>query len=147
MGGLVADTELEAGRAPVHKLDGPLGLERGNSVVGVVGDDVTAVQEARGHVLSVAGVALDHLVVGLEARHGHLHDRVGLVGGLGGRDDRGIGDQREVDAGVGDEVGLELVEVDVERAIEAERGGDGRDDCGWVSQCVQPQQDICQDVP
>lgn len=147
MGGLVADTELEAGRAPVHKLDGPLRLERGNSVVGVVGDDITAVQEARGHVLSVAGVALDHLVVGLEARHGHLHDRVGLVGGLGGRDDGGIGDQREVDAGVGDEVGLELVEVDVERAIEAERGSDGRDDCGWVSQCAQPQQDICQDVP
>jgi hypothetical protein len=127
--GLVADTELEAGRAPVHKLDGPLRLERGDGVVGVVGNDITTVQKARGHVLAVAGVALDHLVVGLEARHGHLHDRVGLVGGLGGRDDGSIGDQREVDAGVGDEVGLELVKVDVERAIEAERGGDGRDDC------------------
>jgi hypothetical protein len=82
--GLVADTELEASRAPVDELDGPLGLERRDSGVGVLGDNVTAVQQARGHVLAVAGVALDHLVVGLEARHGHLLDRVGLVGGLGG---------------------------------------------------------------
>ena len=138
MRGLVADTELEAGRAPVHKLDGPLGLEGRDGVVGVVGDDITAVQKAGGHVLAVAGVALDHLVVGLEARHGHLHDGVGLVGGLGGRDDGSIGDQREVDTGVGDKVGLELVQVDVERAIEAERGRDRRNDYRHVSQSEQP---------
>jgi hypothetical protein len=34
-----------------------------------------------------------------------------------------------VDAGVRDQVGLELVEVDVQGTIETERGGDGRDDC------------------
>ena len=126
MRGLVADTKLKAGRAPVHKLDGPLRLERGDGVVGVVGDDITAVQKARGHVLAVAGVALDHLVVGLEARHGHLHDRVGLVGGLGGGNNRGVGDEREVDTGVGDQVGLELVEIDVEGTVEAKGGGNGR---------------------
>ena len=126
MGRLVADTELEASRAPVDELNGALGLEGGDSRVGIVGNDVTAVQQAGGHVLAVAGVALDHLVVGLEAGHGHLLDRVGLVGGLGGRDDGSIGDQREVDAGVGDQVGLELVQVDVEGAVEAERGSDGR---------------------
>jgi hypothetical protein len=127
--GLVADTELKASRAPVDELDGPLGLERRNSGVGVVGHDVTAVQQAGGHVLAVTGVALDHLVVGLEAGHGHLLDRVGLVGGLGGRDDGGIGDEREVDTRVGHQVGLELVEIDVERAVETERRGDGGDDC------------------
>ena len=130
MGGLVADAKLEASRAPVDELDRALGLESGDGGVGVVGDNVTAVQQARGHVLAVAGVALDHLVVGLEARHSHLLHRVGLVGGLGGRDDGRIGDEREVDAGVRDQVGLELVQVDVERAVEAERGRDRGDDWG-----------------
>ena len=122
---LVADTKLEASGAPVDELDSTFGLEGGNGSVGIVGDDITTVQQAGGHVLAVTGVTLDHLVVGLEARHGHLLHGVGLVGGLGGGDDGGVGDEREVDTGVGDEVGLELVQVDVERAVEAKRGGDG----------------------
>jgi len=120
--GLVADTELEASGAPVDELDGALGLEGGDSGVGVLGDDVTAVEQAGGHVLAVARVALNHLVVGLEAGHGDLHDAVGLVRGLGGGDDRGVGDEREVNTGVGDQVGLELVEVDVEGTVEKEGG-------------------------
>jgi hypothetical protein len=52
------------------------------------------------------------------------------VGGLGGRDDGRVGDEREVDTRVGDQVGLELVQIDVERAIETERRGNRRDD--WV---------------
>ena len=126
--GLVADTELETSRAPVDELDGALGLEGRDGAVGVLGDDVAAVQQTGGHVLAVTGVALDHLVVGLEAGHGHLLDRVGLVGGLGGRDNGRVGDKGEVDTGVGDQVGLELVQVDVERAVEAQRRGDGGND-------------------
>ena len=125
--GLEADTELEASRAPVDKLDGALGLKSSNSGVSVLGDNVTSVQQASCHVLSVPGVALDHLVVGLEARHGHLLDGVGLVGSLGSRDDWCVSNQREVDAGVRDKVGLEFVQIDVEGAIETERGSDGRD--------------------
>lgn len=128
VGWLVADTELEASRAPVNELDGTLGLEGGDSCVGIFGDNVTAVQQAGGHVLSVTGVALDHLVVGFEAGHGHLEDRVGLMGSLSGGDNGGVGNQREVDARVGNQVGLEFVQVDVERAIETERGRDRRDD-------------------
>lgn len=128
LGGLVADTNLETGRAPVDELDGALGLDLGNGSVGVLGDDVTTVQQAGGHVLSVARIALDHLVVGLEAGVGDLHDRVGLVCGLGGGDDGSIGDEREVDTRVGDQVGLELVQVDVEGTVESEGGGNGRDD-------------------
>jgi len=133
VGRLVADTELEASRAPVDELDGALGLERRHSRVGVLGDDVTAVQQAGGHVLALAGVALDHLVVGLEAGHGHLLDRVGLVGSLGGRDDGRVGNEREVDTRVRDQVGLELVQVDVERAVEAERRGNRGNDLKTVS--------------
>lgn len=95
--------------------------------MGVLGDDITTVQKAGSHVLAAAGVTLDHLVVGLEAGHGDLLDRVGLVGSLSGGDDGSVSNEREVDTGVGDEVSLELVQVDVEGAIESERGGDGGD--------------------
>jgi hypothetical protein len=133
LGRLVADTNLETSRAPVDELDGALRLEVGNGGVGVLGDNVSAVQQTGSHVLAVAGVALDHLVVGLEAGVGDLHDRVGLVGGLGGRDNGGVGDEREVNTGVGDQVGLELVEINVEGSVEAERSRDRRDDWENVS--------------
>ncbi len=51
-------------------------------------------------------------------------DRVGLVGRFRGRDDRGIGDQREMNSGIWYKVGLELVQVDVERAVEPKRRRD-----------------------
>lgn len=133
LGGLEADTKLEASRAPVDELDGALGLERGDSTVSVLGDDITTVQQASGHVLAVSGVALDHLVVGLEARHGHLLDGVGLVRSLSGRDDWRVGDQREVNARVWHQVGLEFVQVDVQGSIETKGSGDGRNDCDRIS--------------
>nr|ACN31580.1 unknown [Zea mays] len=130
LGRLVADTDLETSRAPVDELDGALGLERGDGSVGLLGDDITTVQQASGHVLAVAGITLNHLVVGLKAAHGDLADGVGLVGSLVRGDDGGVGHQREVDTGVGDQVGLELVEIDVEGTVETERSGDGRDNLG-----------------
>lgn len=142
LGSLVADTNLETSGAPVDELDGTLGLESGDGSVGVVGDDVTAVEQAGSHVLAVAGVALDHLVVGLEARHRHLLDRVGLVSSLVGRNDGSVSNQGEVNSGVGNQVGLELVEIDVERTIEAERGSDGRDNCWRVSMAVTGSTDF-----
>lgn len=126
--GLVADTDLEASRAPVDELDGGLGLEVGNGGMRILGHNIATVQETGGHVLAVAGVALHHLVVGLEAGVGDLLDRVGLVGGLCGGDDGSIGDEREVDTRIRHQVGLELVEIDVEGAVEPQRGGNGRDD-------------------
>jgi len=130
LGRLVADTKLEASRAPVNELDSALGLKSGHGSVSVLGDNVTTVKQAGSHVLAVAGVTLDHLVVGLEAVGGDLSDRVSLVGGLVSGDDRGVSDQREVNTGVGDQVSLELVQVDVERAIETEGSSDGRNDLG-----------------
>ena len=99
---LVADTDLESSWAPINELDSALGLESCDSTVDIVGNNVTTVQQASGHVLSVAGVTLDHLVVGLEARHGDLLNRVGLVGCLGSGDDWSVGNEREVDTGVWD---------------------------------------------
>ena len=90
----------------------------------ILGNDIAAVQKTGGHVLAVARVALHHLVVGLEARHGDLLHRVGFVGRFGSGDDRCVGHEREVDTRVRHQVGLELVEIDIERTIETERGGD-----------------------
>lgn len=47
------------------------------------------------------------------------------MGCLGRRNDRCVGDEREMDAGVWYEIGLELVQIDVQGAVEAERRGDG----------------------
>jgi len=50
------------------------------------------------------------------------------VGALLGRDNRRVTDERVVDTGVWHKVGLELVQIDIERTIEAQAGGDGADD-------------------
>lgn len=127
---LVADTDLETSWAPVDELDGALGLEGSNSSVSILWNDITTVQQAGGHVLSVAWVALNHLVVWLEAGHGDLLDRVGLVGSLSGGDHWSVGNEWEVNTWVWDQVGLELVKIDVEGTIEAEGGGDGGNNLG-----------------
>ena len=60
-GWLVVDANLETSGAPVDKLDGTLGLDGGNGSVDVLGDNVSTVQHAAGHVLAVTGIALHHL--------------------------------------------------------------------------------------
>jgi len=120
-GGLVVDAALEPGRAPVDKLDGALGLDVGHRRVDVLGHDVAAVHQASSHVLAVARVALGHPARRLEGRVGDLGDRELLVVGLLRRDDRSVRRKHEMDARVRHEVGLELRDVDVEGAVEAER--------------------------
>ena len=84
--------------------------------------------EEEGPHLAVAGVALGHHGGGLEGRVGDLgHGQLLVVGLLRG-DDRGVGGEHEVDARVGHQVGLELCYVHVQCAIEAQRGGQRRDD-------------------
>merc|ERR1711981_1013914 len=129
-GWLVVDTALEASGAPVDELDGSLGLDGGNGGVDVLGDNVTSVHHAASHVLSVSGVALGHHGGGLEGGVGDLGNGELLVVGLLGRDDGGVGREHEMDSGVGDEVGLELGDIDVEGTIESEGGSQGGDDLG-----------------
>ena len=76
----------------------------------------------------MAGVALHHLVGGLEAGVGDLSHRQLLMVGLLGGDDGSVGGQREVDTGVGHQVGLELCQIHVEGTIEAQGGSDGGHD-------------------
>ena len=119
---------LEAGWAPVHKLDGALGLDGGDGGVDVLGNHITTVQHAAGHVLAVARITLDHLVGRFEAGVGDLgHGQLLVVGLLGGNH-RSVRGQREVNARIRDQVGLELGQIHVQSAIEAEGSGDGGND-------------------
>jgi hypothetical protein len=66
-------------------------------------------------------VLLVYLVNRLEAGVGYLGDGELFVVGLLGRDDGGVGDEREVDSGIGNQVGLELGQVNVESSVESEK--------------------------
>jgi hypothetical protein len=57
------------------------------------------------------------------------------VGALLGRDDRRVTDERVVDTWVWHQVGLELVQINIERTIETQAGGDGADNLS--NQAVQ----------
>merc|ERR1711990_1212309 len=76
----------------------------------------------------MARVALHHLVGGLEAGVGDLPDSELLVVSLLSGDDGGVGDQGEVDPGVGHQVGLELSQINIESSVKSQRGRDGGDD-------------------
>ena len=52
---------------------------------------------------------------------------------LGCRDNRCVGDQREVDARIWDEVGLKFSKIDVEGTVEAEGCSDGGNNCDDMS--------------
>merc|ERR1719472_261023 len=93
-------------------------------------DEVAAVHEAAGHVLAVARVALGHHAGRLGDRVRDLGDGELLVVRLLGRDDRRVRGEHEVDARVRHEVRLELRDVDVEGAIEAERRRERRGHLG-----------------
>ena len=126
-GGLVVDADLEAGGAPVHELDGTLCLDGSDGCIDVLWHDISTVEHAAGHVLAVTWVTLDHLVGWLKAGVSDLGYTQLLVVGLLGRDDRGIGDEGEVDTRVGHEVGLELGEIHVQCTVETKGGSDGGD--------------------
>jgi len=98
--------------------------------VDVLGDNVSAVHHAARHVLSVTGIALDHLVGGLEHGVGDLGNREELVVRNLSRDDGSKGAEGEVDTGVGDQVGLELRETDVQSTVESQGGSDRGDALG-----------------
>jgi len=129
-GRLVADTKLETSGTPVNKLDRTLSLDNPDGGVDVLGDNITTVEQSASHVFALPRITLHHLVARLEARESHISDIVLLVMGFLSRDDRGKGRKREVDTRERNQVGLELIEINIERAIEAQRSSDGRNNLG-----------------
>merc|ERR1712123_98571 len=134
-GRLVVDPNLEPCGTPVNKLDRALGLDCGNCRIHILGNNVSTVEHAAGHVLATPGVTLHHLVSRLKTGIGYFCHRQLFMVGLLRTDDRCIGHQREMDPGVGDQVGLELSQIHVECPIKSERCCYGRDNL--TNQTVQ----------
>lgn len=61
-----------------------------------------------------------------------------------GRDNRSEGGEREVNTGERNQVGLELVQINVQRTIESERSGDGGNNLG--NKTVQIREAWCSDT-
>lgn len=66
-----------------------------------------------------------HLVVWLKALEGQVLSLETLVRALSRGDNRRITDEWVMDSWVGDQVGLELVQIDVQCTVETEGRGDG----------------------
>lgn len=81
--GLLGIAHLKSSPAPIHKLDGVLGLHGGNSLIEVFWDHVPPTQHALGHVPAIVRFILHHLAGWFEAGIGDLGHgqlvRVGLL--------------------------------------------------------------------
>ncbi len=129
-GGLVVDTALETGGAPIDELDSALGLDGGDGRVDILGDDITAEHHTASHVLTVARIALGEHVGGLEDRVGDLGHGKLLVVGLLSRDDRGERGKHKVNTRIRYQVGLELGKIDVQGTIETKGSSERRHNLG-----------------
>jgi hypothetical protein len=127
---LIVDTTFETSWAPVNELNGSLGLDGGNGSVDVLGDNITSVHHAAGHVFTVSWVTLGHHGSWLESGVGDLSDGELLVVSFLGRDDWGVRGKHEMDSWVWDQVSLELSDIDVKGTIESEGGGKRGDNLG-----------------
>ena len=75
-------------------------------------------------------VTLHHLVVWLEATPGDLVHTELLMVSLVATGHRAVGGQGVVNTRVGHQVGLELIEVNIQSPVKPEAGRDGGDDLG-----------------
>jgi len=115
---LVVDAALEARGAPVHELDGALGLDGAHRCVHVLWYHIAPVHHAARHVLAMTRIALGHHAGRLEHAVAQLRYRQLLVVRLLGRDDGRVRRQHEVDPWVRDQVGLEFRQIHVKRSVE-----------------------------
>ena len=76
-------------------------------------------------------VTLHHLIIWLETRPSDLIHTELLMVGLVSAGNRGVGSEGVVDPRVGNQVGLELIEVNIEGSVKPETGRDGGDDLSY----------------
>jgi len=125
---LIVDTTLEAGWAPVDKLNGSLSLDGSDSGIDILWDDITSVHQAAGHVFSVSWVTFGHHGGWLETGVGDFSNgQLFVIGFLSG-DNWSIGRKHEMNSWVWHQVSLELSNIDVKGTIESEGSGKRGDD-------------------
>ncbi|OQS04464.1 hypothetical protein THRCLA_03304 [Thraustotheca clavata] len=124
----VVDTTLETSRAPVHKLNGTLGLDGGNSSIDILRDDITTVHQTSSHVFTMAWITLSHHRKRIEAAICDFSHRELFMVSLFSTNHRSVRAQHEMDTWVWHQVGLEFGDINVEGAIETQRSGQRRND-------------------
>lgn len=124
---MVIDADFETSGTPIDELNVSFCLYGGDGVVDIFRDHVTSVQKTASHVLPLARITLDHLILRFETGCRDLVDGVLFVESLFSGKNRSIGRQREVYARVGNEIRLELGQVDIECSVKAQRSRDGAD--------------------
>ena len=100
-------TNLEASWAPVHKLNGSLGLDCRNGCIHILWYHITTVQQTASHVFTMTWVTFHHLIGWLKAGIGDFSNAQLLVVGFLSRDNRSISGQWEVNTWVRHQVGLQ----------------------------------------
>ena len=101
------DANLESSWAPVHKLNGPLGLDCRNSCIHILGYHISAEQQTTSHVFAMTWVTFNHLIGWFKAGIGDFSNTQLLMVSFLSRDNRSIGGQREVNTWVWYQVGLQ----------------------------------------
>jgi len=112
-GGLVIDAAFDAGGTPVDELDGLFVLEGGHRRRDVFGGARSAVHEAARHIFAETRIAFGQLRRGFEDGTGEFRDCDGGIINLGGRQNRSMRRQKEMNSWKWDEVDLEFVHIDV----------------------------------
>jgi len=113
-GGLVVDSTLESSGTPINKLDGSLSFHGSHGRCNILRNDISSEHEAAGHVLSSSRITLGHHVGWLKDRAGEIGNCQLFVMSLLLGDDGSVRAKHEMDSGVGDQVGLEFVDVNVQ---------------------------------
>ena len=124
-GWLIVDSDFESGWAPVHELDGSLGLDGGDWGVDVFRDDISSVQHRASHVFTMSGVTFGHHWGWLEGGVGDLGYWQLFVVSFFSGDNWGVWGQHKVDTGVRHQIGLEFSDVHVQGSVESQWGGEG----------------------
>jgi len=126
-GALVVDANFEAGRAPIDEVDGSSGLDGSDGDIAILGNDITTIEQAAGHIFTATRITFHHLVLRVKASVRDLSNTELFVENFFSRDHRGVSDERKVDSGVGNKIGLEFGQIDIQRTIEAKGSRNGRD--------------------
>lgn len=113
-GRLVINVNLEAIGAPIHKLDGMLGLDASMAGFPSLGTTSPGYNNYQAMYLPWGGT---HFTIWLPDSKQALvlfsaYRKLFMIGSLS-RDDRYICGQKEVDAGIGHQVGLEFCQVNI----------------------------------
>ena len=97
---------LEASRAPVHKLNGSLGLDCRYSCIHVLRYYITTEQQTASHIFAVTWVTFHHLIGWLKTGIGDFRDTQLFMVGFFSRNNWSISGQWKVNTRIWNQVGL-----------------------------------------